>query len=136
MGSSITALDYDSKRGLMKEIQMVSTISSGNTNHNSGAEIQMHPSGKFLYGSNRGDNTIAAFAIDQKTGKLSPLGHQGTEGKTPRHFALDPSGKWMLAENQDSDSVVVLRIDEKTGRLSPTGEKIEVGKPVCVVFSR
>jgi 6-phosphogluconolactonase len=136
MGSSITALDYDSKRGLMKEIQMVSTIPSGNTNHNSGAEIQMHPSGKFLYGSNRGDNSIAAFAIDQKTGKLKPIGHQGTEGKTPRHFALDPSGKWLIVENQDSDNVVVLRIDEKTGRLSPTGEKIEVGKPVCVVFSR
>jgi 6-phosphogluconolactonase len=136
MGSSITALTYDSRHGRMKEFQMISTIPSGATNHNSGAEIQMHPSGKFLYGSNRGENSVAAFAIDPNSGKLSPVGHQGTEGKTPRHFALDPSGKWLLAENQDSDSVVVLRVDEKTGRLSPTGVKIEVGKPVCVVFSQ
>jgi 6-phosphogluconolactonase len=136
MGSSITALEYNSKRGSMKEIQLVSTIPSDFKGHNTCAEIQMHPSGKFLYGSNRGADSIAAFAIDQKSGKLESIGYQGTEGKTPRHFTFDPSGKWLLAENQDSDSVVVLRVDEKTGKLHPTGEKIEVGKPVCVVFGR
>ena len=136
MGSSITVLEYDSKRGAMKEIQMVSTIPSDFKEHNSGAEIQMHPSGKFLYGSNRGHHSIAAFAVDQKTGKLTSIGHQSTEGKTPRHFAFDPSGQWLLAENQDSDSIVVLGVDQKTGKLRATGEKIEVGKPVCVVFSQ
>lgn len=134
MGSSITAFSYDPKHALMKQLQMVSTVPADFKEHNTCAEIQMHPSGKFLYGSNRGHHSIAGFAVDAGTGKLSTLGHQGTEGKTPRHFAIDPSGKWLLAENQDSDSIVVLRLDDKTGKLQPTGEKVQVGKPVCVVF--
>ena len=119
----------------MKGIQTVSTLPAAFKEHNSCAEIQIHPSGKFLYGSNRGANNIAVFSIDQSTGRLTPLGHQSTEGKTPRHFALDPSGKWLLAENQDSDSIVVLAVDPKTGGLHATGVKAEVGKPVCAVFT-
>ena len=98
------------------------------------AEVQVHRSGKFLYGSNRGHNTIVVFRIDQKRGELTPVQHQSTEGKTPRHFALDPTGRWLIAENQDSDSVVVFQIDQQTGRLTPTGQSITVGAPVCAQF--
>jgi 6-phosphogluconolactonase len=100
----------------------------------SGAEIQMHPSGKFVYGSNRGHDSIAVFAVDGKSRKLSLVQHQSTQGKTPRHFVIDPTGKWLLAENQDSDNIVIFRIDQETGKLSPTGDKIEVGSPVCIQF--
>jgi 6-phosphogluconolactonase len=136
MGSSISAFEYDSKKGPGKEFLMISTLPKDFKEHNSGAEIQMHPSGKFLYGSNRGQHSIALFSINQKNGRLTFMSHQSTEGKTPRHFAIDPSGKWVIAENQDSDSVVVLGLDQKTGKLRSTGEKIEVGRPVCVLFTK
>jgi len=74
------------------------------------------------------------FAVDSRTGKLSLLEHQSTQGKTPRHFAIDPAGRWLLAENQDSDNIVVFRIDAQTGRLTPAGQEIKVGSPVCVEF--
>ena len=98
------------------------------------AEVQIHPSGQFLYGSNRGHNTIVAYAIDATSGKLTLIDHHSTLGKTPRHFALDPTGTWLLAENQDSSTVAVFRIDPKSGRLTPTGPLLEVPKPVCAVF--
>ena len=94
----------------------------------------MHPSGKFLYVSNRGHDTIAAFSVDAATGKLTPIGHTPSGGKTPRNFRIDPTGQWLLAANQGSDNVVVFRIDEKTGALSPTGTEAKVGSPVCVKF--
>ena len=136
MGSSITAFEYDSEFATVKEVQMVSTLPSDFKGYNTCAEIQMHPSGRFVYGSNRGHDSIAMFSIDQKSGKLTSLGQQSTGGKTPRHFAIDPKGKWLLAENQDSDNVVLFGIDGKSGKLKETGQGIEVGKPVCVVFSR
>jgi 6-phosphogluconolactonase len=136
MGSSITTLEYDSNRGVLKEIQMLPSLPADFREHSSGAEVQIHPTGKFVYASNRGHNSIGVFAVDDKTGKLTLVGHQSTNGKTPRHFAIDPTGKWLLAENQDSDSVVVFGIDANTGKLSETGQTIEVGKPVCVVFGQ
>ena len=136
MGSSLVTLDYDAARGVLKEVQTVSTLPQNFDGHNTCSEVQVHPSGKFVYGSNRGHNSIAVFAADQKTGELSPVEHQSTQGKTPRHFAIDPSGKWLLAENQDSDSIVSFRIDSKSGRLNATGDKLEIGAPVCVVFQR
>jgi 6-phosphogluconolactonase len=99
---------------------------------NTTAEVQVHPSGKFLYGSNRGHNSIAIFAIDPKTGELSPLGHQSHELKTPRNFGIDPTGTYLLAANQDADTILVFRIDRKTGELAPTGSTIGVSRPVCV----
>jgi 6-phosphogluconolactonase len=96
--------------------------------------VQVHPSGKFLYGSNRGHDSIAVFAVDSRTGRLTFLEHQSTQGKTPRHFAIDPTGRWLLAENQDSDNVVVFQIDTRTGRLTPAGQEIKVGSPVCLEF--
>ena len=92
--------------------------------------MQIDPSGKFVYGSNRGHDSIAVFAVDPKSGKLTLVEHQSTRGKTPRHFAIDPTGKWLLAENQDSDTIAVLRIDPKTGGLSTTGQLVSVPAPV------
>ena len=95
----------------LKELQTVSTLPEGFTGTKSGAEVQVHPSGQFVYGSNRGHDSIAVFGFDAASGKLTFVERQPTQGKTPRHFALDPTGHWLLAENQDSDSIVVFRVD-------------------------
>ena len=134
MGSSLNVLSFDAKRGELKELQTISSLPETSTVNNTCAEVQIHPSGKFVYGSNRGHDSIAVFAVDPKTGRLTAVQHQSTRGKTPRHFGIDPSGKWLLAENQASDTIVVFSIDTKTGRLTPTGQQIEIGSPVCVAF--
>jgi len=133
---TVTAFRHDPKTGELKEIQTVSTLPAGLAVQPgySTAEIEVHPSGKFLYGSNRGHDTIAVFAIDAKKGTLTPVEHVSTRGKTPRNFALDPTGKYLLAANQDSNTVAVFRVDPATGRLSPTGQMLDVGAPVCAVF--
>jgi 6-phosphogluconolactonase len=95
----------------------------------------LDPSGQFVYVSNRGHNSIAGFAIDRNTGRLSPLGYVSTGGRTPRHFTIDPSGKWLYAANQDSDTIVQFDLDPRTGELRPTGQIVEVGAPVCLLFS-
>ena len=115
-------------------MQTLSTLPEGFNGQSDCAEVQVHPSGKFLYGSNRGHDSIAIFAIDPQTGRLRPLGHEPTQGKTPRNFAIDPTGQFLLAANQDSSTIVVFRIDAQTGLLKPTGEKIDVPAPVCVKF--
>jgi 6-phosphogluconolactonase len=134
MANTITAMSYDAEHGVLKEIQTISTLPPGHKGPTWTAEVQVHPSGKFVYGSNRGQNSIAVFACDPATGQLTPAGHQGQGIKVPRNFGIDPSGKFLLAANQDGDSVLVFRIDAKTGALEPTGHKVEVGKPVCVKF--
>jgi 6-phosphogluconolactonase len=96
--------------------------------------VQVHPSGKFLYGSNRGHNSIAIFTIDTASGKLTPAGHQGEGIKVPRNFSIDPSGKYLVVANQDGDSLIVFQIDAQTGQLTATGSSIAVSKPVCVKF--
>lgn len=134
LASSLTAFAFDAKRGAMKELQTISTLPEKFDSENTCAEVRVHPSGKFVYGSNRGHDSIAAFAVDSKSGKLTFVEHQSTQGRTPRNFAIDPSGKWLLAENQASDSVVIFHIDGQTGRLEPTGQTVSVGAPVCAVF--
>jgi 6-phosphogluconolactonase len=134
MGNTVTALKYDADKGALEPMQTISTLPSDYKKPTWTAEIQVHPSGKFLYGSNRGHDSIAIFTIDDRTGKLTAAGHQGEGIKTPRNFTIDPSGKFLLVANQDSDSIVVFRIDARTGALSATGEKVEVGKPVCLQF--
>jgi 6-phosphogluconolactonase len=132
---TVTAFDYDADRGVLGDIQTISTLPEGTQGKGlSTAEVQVHPSGKFLYGSNRGHNTIAIFAIDPSSGRLTAVGHASTEGKTPRNFGIDPTGRYLLAANQGSNSVVVFRIDPQTGRLQPTGQSVEVPVPVCVKF--
>ena len=132
---TVTAFAYDADKGSLSELQTIGTVAPSEVrDENSCAEVQVHPSGKFLYGSNRGPNTIAIFAIDQETGKLTAAGHQSTGGKTPRNFRMDPAGNFLLAANQDSDSVVVFKIDTATGGLTPTGQSVKIGSPVCVKF--
>jgi 6-phosphogluconolactonase len=134
MGSSLTVLSYDEKAGVLAELQTVSTLPKKFAGNNSCAEVQVHPSGKFVYGSNRGHDSIVVFAADSASGKLKYVEHQSTRGKTPRHFAIVPGGQWLVAENQDSNNVVVFRIDPESGRLTPAGLPLEVGAPVCAQF--
>ncbi len=134
MGSSITAFDWDGKSGGMKELQTISTLPAGFTNSTTCAEIAVHPSGKFVYASNRGHDSIAVFSVDEATGKLSAVEHASTQGRTPRHFTIDPSGRWLLAANQESDSIVVFAVDPKSGRLRDTGQKVEAMSPVCLML--
>ena len=133
MTSSLTALSYDADKGILKKLNTLSTLPAPHKG-NSTAESVVHPNGKFVYTSNRGHNSIAAFAIDPESGEIKSIGHQGEGIKVPRNFNIDPSGRWMVVANQDGDSIVVFEIDPKTGKLSPTGHKAEVGSPVCVKF--
>jgi 6-phosphogluconolactonase len=137
MALTITAFRYDPDRGSLEQMQTLSTLPAGVAPRPeySTAEIRVHPSGRFLYGSNRGHDSIAVFAIDRQTGALTLVEHEPTRGKTPRNFSLDPTGSYLLAANQGSDSVVVLRIDPDTGRLKATGRTLRVGTPVCVAFA-
>ncbi len=133
---TVTAFGYDAEKGVLKPQQTISTLPEGVTDRKgmSTAEVVVHPSGKFLYGSNRGHHSIAIFAIDQATGKLTAVGHQGQGIKTPRNFNIDPTGNVLLVCNQDGDSVTVFRVNQSTGQLEPTGSTIEVGIPVCAKF--
>lgn len=134
MGGSISTLSYDAASAAMKELQTISTLEAGFTNSNTSAGIAVHPSGKFVYASNRGHDSIAIFAADSRSGLLRFVEHQAGGIKTPRHFAIDPTGAWMLVENQRSNNVLVFGIDSQTGRLQPTGTAKSVGSPVCAVF--
>jgi 6-phosphogluconolactonase len=132
MTSTVTAFRYDAGRGRLTELHTISTLPQGFTGNNSTAEVQVHPSGRFLYGSNRGHDSIAIFSIDSDTGRLTQVGHQPTGGRTPRNFGIDPTGVYLLAANQESSTVTVFRIDPRTGRLTPTGQTVNVPVPVCV----
>jgi 6-phosphogluconolactonase len=132
LASTVTAFRYDAAKGSLEPLQTISTLPTDFTKTNSTAEIVVHPSGKFLYGSNRGHNSIAIFAIDPDTGMLTLIGHEPTQGKTPRNFAIDPTGAFLLAANQDSGTVVVFRIDPESGHLTATGHTAAISMPVCV----
>jgi 6-phosphogluconolactonase len=133
LDSSLTAFAYDNSKGVLKEVQTVSTLPEGYQGNNSCADVHVHPSGRFLYGSNRGHDSIVAFTIDDRSGKLSYLAHESTQGKTPRNFVIDPTGAFLLAANQNSDTVMTFRI-EPTGKLKPAGPVTEVPTPVCLKF--
>jgi 6-phosphogluconolactonase len=138
MNCTITAFNNDSTKGALQEAQTISTLPAGQAMQSgfSGAEIEVHPSGKFLYASNRGHDSIAVFTIDQTTGRLTYVENQPTQGSTPRGFGIDPDGRYLLAGNQRSDTVVVFRIDPQSGKLTSTGSKIDLGSPVSVKFVR
>jgi 6-phosphogluconolactonase len=134
MRSAITVFSYDAANGDLSDLQTISTLPKDFSGKSTAAEIQVSSSGKFLYASNRGDDSIAVFAIDQSRGTLTLVEHVSTQGKTPRHFTLDPSGSWLLAANQNSGNIVIFRVNNRTGRLSPNGEIVEVPSPVCIMF--
>lgn len=132
---TITSLAFDKNLGTLKEIQSVPTLPKGaSTVGVTCADIHVSPSGKFLYGTNRGHNSIVSYQIDENTGNLQYIENTSTQGKKPRNFAIEPNGKFLLVANQDSDNIVVFRIDEKTGKLQPTGNIVNVPVPVCLKF--
>jgi len=132
--STVQAFGYDGQRGVLTPIERVSTLPLEWSGPNSTAQIVAHPGGRFVYASNRGHDSIAIFAVDEASGRLSARGHVPTQGRTPRNFNLDPRGAFLLAANQDSDTVVPFRIDPTSGALTPTGQVVEAGSPSCVVF--
>jgi 6-phosphogluconolactonase len=134
MDSSVTVFSYQAKTGAFASLQTISTLPKDFSGPKQAAEIAVHPSGRVLYASSRGHDSIAVFAIDEKKGTLTSLGQVLTGGKTPRHFAIDPTGTYLLAENQDSNNIVVFHIDAATGNLTPTGQTVEVPSPVCITF--
>jgi 6-phosphogluconolactonase len=135
LDSTLTAAAYDGKTGRLTSLQTLSTLPEGGVEGNSGAEVVVHPSGRFVYSSNRGHDSIAMFAIDQQTGKLTSLGQHPVGGQTPRNFNIDPSGKFLLAALQGSNRVVVHAIDQATGKLTETEHAIDVPMPVCIKFA-
>lgn len=134
LNSTLTAFAYDGQSGTLQEIQTVSTLPEDFNGTSSTAEVQISACGSYLYGSNRGHNSIVVFAIDQSSGKLSLVQHISTGGDHPRHFSLTPSGRCLLAANKDSDSVHVFKVDQESGKLSPAGQSISIPQPTCVRF--
>lgn len=135
---TVTVFAFDPETAELREIQSLSTLPADVADRKgfSCAEIVAHPSGKFLYASNRGHDTIAMYAVDEASGKLTFLGAEPIQGATPRNFAVDPSGRFLLAAGQASNTVSVFKIDPATGRLAFTGTKIDVPAPVSIVFGR
>ncbi|TWF58540.1 lactonase family protein [Neorhizobium alkalisoli] len=133
LGCSVSTYSYDGQGiGFLSE---VSTLPDGFDGDCACAAIRLHPNGRFLYASNRGPDTIAAFEIVGSEGLLKPVGFYPTLGRIPRDFAIDPTGRFLVAANQDSHSLVVFAIDQQTGALAPTGQSFETGSPVCLVFA-
>jgi len=132
--STVSAFSYDSSTGAMKHLQTISTYPKDFTAHNDDAEIEILPSGKFLYASNRGHDSVAVFAVDPDKGTLTLVEYAPTKGQTPRSFEISPGGSLLFAENEKSNNIVVFSIDPKTGRLTPTGKVLEVVEPVCAKF--
>lgn len=134
MASTVCAFDWNTTNGALTELQTASALPEDFKGANTGAEIEVHPNGKFLYASNRGHDSLAVFAIDQKTGQLTLVEHVSCGGKTPRFFNFDPTGKWLLCSNHGSDNTVVFRVDPATGRLTQTGPPVTVPYPFCQQF--
>jgi 6-phosphogluconolactonase len=134
LNSTVTSFSYDPRHGAFSSLHTVSTLPANFSGKNSTAEIHVHPNGKFLYVSNRGDDSITVFAIDPAHGTLATVDQVSTQGKTPRNFEIDPTGTRLFVANQDSGKVIVFRIDAKTGKLAPTGQVLQVPAPVSLKF--
>jgi len=136
MAMTVTALSYDATKGELKTLDTISTLPPGTLVDSklSTAEVQAHPSGKFVYVSNRGHNSIAWYTVDPDNGKLTYMETIPSIVETPRNFGIDPTGKWLIAAGQKSSTLAVFAIDDATGRLKPTGQVLDVGSPVCVKF--
>ncbi len=133
IANTITAFRYDAEEGRLTPIETVSTIPDDYTKTTHTADVHVHPLGKFVYGSNRGHDSIAVFAVNQDTGKLTPKGQTPCPA-TPRNFAIDPTGKFVFAEGQSANRIETFRINQDTGALTSTGHEVEVPSPVCIKF--
>jgi 6-phosphogluconolactonase len=132
LDSTMIVFAYDKAQGRLQELQTISTLPTGFTGTNYCADVHAHPNGKFVFGSNRGHDSIVVFAFDEKAGRLSFIETVSTQGQFPRNFAIDPTGAFLLAANQRTDNVVTYRIDQRTGRLTPTGQITRIPAPVCL----
>jgi 6-phosphogluconolactonase len=135
LDSSLTTFKYNAAQGTLTAFETVTTLPRDFSGESFCADIHVAKSGRFLYGSNRGHNSIVVFAIDPRSGRLNLVEHVSTEGKWPRNFTIDPSGSFLLVANQHTDNVVTFHIDQQTGRLKPTGQSTEIPTPVCLQFS-
>lgn len=136
LNSTLTAYDWDAANGTLNARQTVSSLPAGvDAADNTTAQVVVAPDGRFVYGSNRGHDSIAIWSVAAGSGDLALIGHAPTGGRTPRNFALDLSGQWLLAANQDSNTVVTFRRDAATGGLTATGDMVEIPSPVCIVFA-
>jgi 6-phosphogluconolactonase len=135
LDSTLTVFDYDVGRGEFRARQTVSSLPDGFTGENWCAHVAVAPDGRFVYGSNRGHDSIAIWRVDEATGEVTPVGHESTRGQTPRNFALDPTGSWLLAANQDSDTIVTFQRDRETGALAATAAAVQIPSPVAIVFA-
>lgn len=135
LDSTVSTLRYDRATGALEMLQTVPSLAEPMTGRNAPADIHVHPSGRFLYMSNRGHDSIAAFAIDKRTSTLQPLQWEPTGGNWPRNFAIDPSGRFLFVANERSNTIVTHRIDTRTGKLTPTGQTLELPAPVCIRFA-
>jgi 6-phosphogluconolactonase len=135
MAMTVTAFNYNAEKGTLLELQTISTLGGeAVAKGQSTAHIEVHPSGKFLYGSNRGHDTIVAYAIHPQNGELTYIENQSIMGKTPRNFGISSDGRYLVAANQNSNDIVVFAVDEESGALEPTGQKVACPNPVCVKF--
>lgn len=134
LDSTITQLAYDEQSGMLTPLAVTSTLPEGvDYNTNATAEIAISADGRFLYGSNRGHDSIAVFAVDAQTGALTAQQYVACEGGHPRHFALVPGGAWLLCANRDNDVVASFAVHPQNGQLTFTGHTATLSKPVCVV---
>jgi 6-phosphogluconolactonase len=134
MGSSVVVFSYDPLKGALNPVQTISTLPSGFTGEDNSAEIQIDRAGRFLYASNRGNNSITVFKIDPQNATLTKVQVVPTQGNIPRNFTIDPTGKYLMAANQNSNNIVVFSIDPKNGQLTPTSQNLEIPSPVCILF--
>jgi 6-phosphogluconolactonase len=134
ISNTVTAFSYNAGKGVFTELQTATTLPKDFAGSSSTAEIEVHPNGRFLYGSNRGHNSIAVYSLDAAKGTMTYLENVPSQGNTPRCFAIDPSGSYLIAVNERSDNAVGFKIDPKTGGLTPTGQTLEVGAPVSLQF--
>jgi 6-phosphogluconolactonase len=134
LGNTVTVFGYDAVLGTLNDQQTVSTLPDGFEDTSYCADIHFSQPGRFLYGSNRGHDSIAIFQVDPESGTLTLIGHQSTLGKFPRNFGLAPNGDYLLAANQDSNNIFAFAVDQHTGQLSPTGHEVQVPAPVCILW--
>ena len=135
LANEVMAFNWDGKKGVLTQFQSVKTLADGFTGQSTAAEIAIHANGKFLYASNRGEDSLVVYAIDEKNGELSFRQRVPSRGKTPRYFTFDPSNKWLIVSNNEGANVVVFSVNAKTGELAPVGEPVSLVKPMAVVFA-
>ena len=134
LNGTVNVLSYDGGADRFTNVQTISTLPAGFTEKNSCADIHLHPNGNFLYGSNRGHNSIVGYSVNKTTGMLELIGHQSTEGDFPRNFAIAPSGKFLYVANQNTGNITLHSVNKKNGKLKSLGQSFDIATPICIEF--